>query len=245
MHTHPAFYVGLPRSYQDPSKVSVETLVPGRQVAVGRQRVAESQVAERTAEDAATIQAERAAERLDASRLLPRRASLGEAERLATPSPQLDYEPHAGTRPSLPAAAFHRDRPPGSERRRSRRGRKRRLSEDAVPVGPSRCDSRREYPAEARPPPALFDERGDLYYPVGRLVARRSRQCPTQYLVKWRSYHHSQSSWEFEVPLREDCVGVVDAYDVAHPLPTHNQGLRRRRQAPSASCQWFWATTGR
>ncbi|KAG3076597.1 hypothetical protein PI124_g16265 [Phytophthora idaei] len=75
MHTHPAFYVGLPRSYQDPSKVSVETLVPGRQVAVGRQRVAESQDAERTAVGAATDQADPVAEQPDA---LGRRPGSGE-----------------------------------------------------------------------------------------------------------------------------------------------------------------------
>ncbi|KAG3101110.1 hypothetical protein PI124_g9061 [Phytophthora idaei] len=56
MRTHPMFYVGLLKPYQDPAQVSV---APGRQVAAepqvaGRQRVAEPQDAERTADGAAT-----------------------------------------------------------------------------------------------------------------------------------------------------------------------------------------------
>ncbi|KAG2771990.1 hypothetical protein PC129_g9788 [Phytophthora cactorum] len=101
----------------------------------------------------------------------------------------------------------------------------RRQGEDAVPEGARHCDSRREYPAEARPPPALLDERGELYYHVERLVARCRRQGRTQYLVKLRGYPHSQNSWEFQVPLREDHPDVVDAYDLAHPLPKRHHGV--------------------
>ncbi|KAG3196611.1 hypothetical protein PC128_g7494 [Phytophthora cactorum] len=39
MRTHPVFYVGLFKPYQDPAQVSVEALAPGRQEAAGRQRV--------------------------------------------------------------------------------------------------------------------------------------------------------------------------------------------------------------
>ncbi|KAG2784580.1 hypothetical protein PC116_g18588 [Phytophthora cactorum] len=66
-------------------------------------------------------------------------------------------------------------------------------------------------------------------------VARRRRQGRNQYLVKWRGYPHSHNSGEFEVPLRQDCPDVVDAYDLAHPLPKRHHGVRWRRQAPSAS----------
>ncbi|KAG3110574.1 hypothetical protein PI125_g9906 [Phytophthora idaei] len=181
--------------------------------------MARLQVAGRTAEDAVTRLADRA------------------AERLAAPSPQPGCEPLAGTRPSLPAAASHRDLPPGFERSRSRRGSTRRQGEDAIPERTRRCDSRREYTTEARPPPALLDERDDVHYHVERLVAQHRRQGRTQFLVKWRSFPRSQNSWEFEVPLREDCPDVVDAYDLAHTLLTRHQGLRRCHQAPSASRQ--------
>ncbi|KAG3127985.1 hypothetical protein PI126_g21604 [Phytophthora idaei] len=62
MRTHPVFYVGLLKPYQDPAQVSVEELAPGRQVAAERQRVAEPQDAKRTAEGAATDRADPAAE---------------------------------------------------------------------------------------------------------------------------------------------------------------------------------------
>ncbi|OWZ04155.1 hypothetical protein PHMEG_00023990 [Phytophthora megakarya] len=87
-----------------------------------------------------------------------------------------------------------------------------------------------EGPAAARPPPALLDEHGELYYHVERLMVRRRRQGRNQYLVKWRGYSHSQNSWEFEVPLRQDCPDVVDAYDRVHPMPGHPEGVRRSRR---------------
>ncbi|KAG2804412.1 hypothetical protein PC129_g9573 [Phytophthora cactorum] len=67
MRTYPEFYVGFLKPYQAPTQVSVEALAPGRQEAAepqaaGRQRVAEPQDAERTAEGAATDQADPAAE---------------------------------------------------------------------------------------------------------------------------------------------------------------------------------------
>nr|CAI72334.1 hypothetical protein PI49.0420 [Phytophthora infestans] len=120
----------------------------------------------------------------------------------------------------------------GGERERSRRGRRRRTDADAVPAS---ADSPRESPAEARPPPALLDEHGDLHFHVERLVARRRRQGRTQYLVKWRSYPHSQNAWEFEVILRKDCPEVVDAYDRAHHVPKRHHGVRQRHQALAAS----------
>ncbi|KAG2995773.1 hypothetical protein PC121_g20465 [Phytophthora cactorum] len=58
MRTHPVFYVGLLKSYQGPAQASVEALARGRRVAVGRQQVAKPQDAERTAEGAATDQAD-------------------------------------------------------------------------------------------------------------------------------------------------------------------------------------------
>eukprot|EP00644_Phytophthora_capsici_P010100 jgi/Phyca11/120521/e_gw1.41.347.1 len=88
----------------------------------------------------------------------------------------------------------------GQRRRRSRSPNGRESAS-----GAARPDSQRESPSAARPPPALLDEHGDLHYHVERLMARRRRQGHNQYLVKWRGYPHSQNSWEFEVPLRQDC----------------------------------------
>ncbi|KAG3049466.1 hypothetical protein PC122_g23554 [Phytophthora cactorum] len=217
MRTHPVFYVGLLKPYQDPAQVSVEALAPGRQEAAGRQRVAEPQDAERTAEGAATDQADPAAEQPGAQGRRP------------------GSEGHSVPRTSPPDGASLRDLLPSGRVRRSRHERRCSASEHADPAQ-SRCgDSQREGPGEARPPPDLLDEHGELHYHVERLVARRRRQGRTQYLVKWRDYPHSQNSWEFEVSLRQDCPDVVDVYDLAHLLPKRHHGVRRRHQAPSAS----------
>jgi hypothetical protein len=99
------------------------------------------------------------------------------------------------------------------------------LEENSTPSGRSR--------AQHRPPAALLDEQGDLHYHVERLLARRRCQGQNQYLVKWRGYPHSQNSWEFEVPLRQDCPDVVDAFDrLDHQ---QRQGLRPRERSNRAS----------
>ncbi|KAG3073961.1 hypothetical protein PI125_g22131 [Phytophthora idaei] len=176
MRTHPVFYVGLLKPYQDPAQVSVEALAPGQQEAVGRQRVAEPQDAERTAEGAATDQADPAAEQLDAQGRRP------------------GFAGHSVPRTSPPDGASLRDLLPSGRVRRSRHERRSSASEHTGPAQSRRGDSQREDPGEARPPPALLDEHGELHYHVERLVARRRRQGRTQYLVKWRGYPHSQSS---------------------------------------------------
>ncbi|ETM97149.1 hypothetical protein PPTG_20495 [Phytophthora nicotianae INRA-310] len=199
MRTHPVFYVGLLKPYQDPARVSAESLVPNRQRAarpraaagqqvveprgVGQQHVAKPRIAERNARDAGANQAEDTAEQLRAQ------------------SPGPGCESTRGSINILRGGTFLRDRPLRDERGRLRQRRMRREDADAVPAS---ADSQRGNPAEARPPPALLDEHGEPHYHVERLVARRRRRGRTQYLVKWRGYPHSQNSWEFEVPLRED-----------------------------------------
>ncbi|KAG2780812.1 hypothetical protein PC129_g23664 [Phytophthora cactorum] len=222
MRTHPVFYVGLLKPYQDPAQVSVEALAPGRQEvaepqAAGRQRVAEPQDAEHTTEGAATDQADPAAEQPDAQGRRP------------------GSEGHSVPQTSPPDGASLRDLLPSGRLKRSRHERRSSASEHADPTQSRRDDSQREGPGEPRPPPALLGEHGELHYHVERLVAQRRRQGRTQYLVKWRGYPHSQNPWEFEVPLRQDCPDIVDAYDLAHPLPKRHHGVRRCRQAPSAS----------
>ncbi|KAG3027723.1 hypothetical protein PC123_g5271 [Phytophthora cactorum] len=211
------FYVGLLKSSHDPAQLSVEALAPGRQVAAGRQRVVEPQDAERTAEDAATDRADIATEQPDA---LGRRPGSGE---------------HSVSRTSPPDDASPQEHSPSERGSRSCRERKSSMNGHADPAQSHRGDSYREGSGAARPPPVLLDEYGELHYHVERRVARRHRQGRTQYFVKWRGFPQSQNSWEFEVPLREDCPDVIDAFDLVHPLPTRHQGLRRRRQALPAS----------
>ncbi|KAG3240841.1 hypothetical protein PI124_g14280 [Phytophthora idaei] len=158
MRTHPVFYVGLLKPYQDPAQVSVEALAPGQQEAVGRQRVAELQDAERTAEGAATDQADPAAEQPDAQGRRPGSAG------------------HSVPRTSPPDGASLRDLLPSGRVRRSRRERRSSASEHAEPAQSHRGDSRREGPGEARPPSALLDGHGELHYHMERLVARRRRR---------------------------------------------------------------------
>ncbi|KAG3121218.1 hypothetical protein PC116_g28182 [Phytophthora cactorum] len=212
LRTHPVFYVGLLKPHQNPAQVSVEVLA-------GRQRVAEPQDAERTDEGAATDRADPAAEQPDVQGRRP------------------GSEGHSVSRTNPPDGASLRDLPPSGRVRRSRRERRSSASEHAEPAQSHRGDSQHEGPGEARPPPALLDEHGELHYHVERLVARRRRHDYIQYLVKWRGYPHSKITWEFEVPLRQDCPDVVDDNDLAHPLPKRHHGDRRRRQAPSASCR--------
>ena len=72
---------------------------------------------------------------------------------------------------------------------------------------------RRELSPRYRPPPALLDEHGNPHFHVERVLRRRRRQGQTQYLVKWKGYPESENSWEFEIPLRQDCPYAVDAFE--------------------------------
>ncbi|ETP29749.1 hypothetical protein F442_21143 [Phytophthora nicotianae P10297] len=241
---HPSgVYVGLLKPYQYPARVSAKSLAPNQQRAarprsaagqqvvkprrggrqqvveprgLGQQHVAKPRIAERNARDAGTSQAE------------------DTAEQICAQGPGPGCESTIGSSNSPRGGTSFRDQPLRDERGRLRQGRMRCEDADAVLAS---ADSQRGNPAEARPLPALLDEHGEPHYHVERLVARRRHRGRTQYLVKWRGYPLSQNSWEFEVPLREDFPDVVDAYDLAHPLPIRHMGLRLRREAPSASRQ--------
>lgn len=71
----------------------------------------------------------------------------------------------------------------------------------------------RDSPVADRRPSTLLDERGELHFHVERLLARRRHRDHTQYLVKWRGEPNSYNSWEYEVPLRQDCPEAVDAFN--------------------------------
>ena len=64
-----------------------------------------------------------------------------------------------------------------------------------------------------RPPPALLDKHGNRQFHVERLLKRRRRNGQYQYLVKWRGYPESENSWEYEVPLRQDCPYAIDVFE--------------------------------
>ena len=63
-----------------------------------------------------------------------------------------------------------------------------------------------------QPPSTLLAEHGNLQFHVERLLKRRRHKGQHQYLVKWRGYPESENSWEFEVPLWQDCPFAVDVF---------------------------------
>ncbi|CAI5714511.1 unnamed protein product [Hyaloperonospora brassicae] len=156
LRTHPVFYVGMLKPYQDPSHVNLEALAPGR--------LALPSVAESVSGGQAEPQ-----------------SGLG-----STPTPEHGLalrRTHSGSDPTS-----HGDHSAREE--------------------PSRAP-----PSVYRPPPTLLDEQGNRQFHVERLLKRRRRQGQYQYLVKWRGYPESENSWEFEVPLRQDCPYAVDVFE--------------------------------
>ncbi|KAE9169244.1 hypothetical protein PF004_g28242 [Phytophthora fragariae] len=73
-----------------------------------------------------------------------------------------------------------------------------------------------QIPLQPRAPPPLLGNEGVLYYHVEQLLKRRGRSGQYQYLVKWRGYPSSRSSWEPGARLEEDCADLVAAFERAH-----------------------------
>jgi hypothetical protein len=125
--------------------------------------------------------------------------------------------------PQLDRASVH-DAPPHGARRSA-----------TPPSDPSHRNGQGPHPGSARSPPALLDEQGNRHFHVERILKRRRRQGYNQYLVKWRGYPHSENSWEFEVPLRQDCPDVVDDFD--HRDRALSSSPRPSNRSPPASQQ--------
>ena len=53
----------------------------------------------------------------------------------------------------------------------------------------------------------------------GEIPEMSSSSGSYQYLVKWRVYPDSENSWEFEIPLRQNCPYAVDVFE--HRVKRH------------------------
>ncbi|GMF37901.1 unnamed protein product [Phytophthora fragariaefolia] len=155
MQTHPVFYVGLPKPYQDPARVRLEDLgsrasatrlegEPSSQRAAPRGRSQDSDRVEPLAGRPAG-QSDH-----DGSPIVPEELGPSPAAGAASPSHR-NSDRHADERPGRELGAHS-----NSERTQSLRS-----------TSP-------EASAEARrPPPALIDEEGNHHYHVKRILARR------------------------------------------------------------------------
>ncbi|GMG18118.1 unnamed protein product [Phytophthora fragariaefolia] len=133
--------------------------------------------------------------------------------------------------PSPDAGAANQYHLSSYRRAGQRLGRATAVDPGSVRAPPPRPTSGEDSAAARRPPPALLDEPGNRHFHVERILAKRRCRGHYQYLVNWRGYPHSENSWEFEVPLRQDCPGVVNAFDqIDQP-----EGSRPRRRSTRAS----------
>ncbi|GMF45615.1 unnamed protein product [Phytophthora fragariaefolia] len=207
-------YVGLLKPYQDPSRVRLEDLgsrasatrlegEPSSQRAVPRGRSQDSDLVGPLA-DRPAGQSDH-----DSSPIAPEEFGPSPAAGAASQSHR-NNDSHADERPGRELGAHS-----NSERTQS-----------------PRSTSPEASAAARRPPPALLDEQGNHHYHMERILARRRCRGQNQYLVKWRGYSHSENSWEFEVPLRQDCPDVVDAFDqLDQQLPEGSRPPRRSFRA--------------
>jgi hypothetical protein len=69
-------------------------------------------------------------------------------------------------------------------------------------------------PTDARPPPEVTLENGAEVYEVESILAHRGAGARAQYLVKWRGYPHSESTWEKRSAL-VDARDAVEEYEAS------------------------------
>jgi hypothetical protein len=65
---------------------------------------------------------------------------------------------------------------------------------------------------DARPPPEVSLENGAEVYEVESILAHRGAAARAQYLVKWRGYPHSESTWEKRSAL-VNAKSVLEEYE--------------------------------
>jgi len=63
-------------------------------------------------------------------------------------------------------------------------------------------------PALDRPPPEVID--GADEYEVEAILDQRTHRQKTQYLVKWKGYHESESTWEPEENLMNSTAAIAE-----------------------------------
>ncbi|GMF44993.1 unnamed protein product [Phytophthora fragariaefolia] len=230
MRKHPMFYVGLLNPYVDPARVSFGDL---------GSRASPTHL---EAEPSSQQEAPRG-QSPDSGRAEPLAGEpAGQSDRGAQPA--FAASPHRDGQSPIHTAPSAQERPPGHQdhgcdptvreelgpspdagaanqyhRSSDRRAGQRLQQATAVESGsakapPPRPTSGEDSAAARRLPLALLDEQGNRHFHVERILVKRRFRGHNQYLVKWRSYPHSENSWAFEVPLRQDCPGVVDALTI-------------------------------
>ncbi|KAE8900547.1 hypothetical protein PF007_g10697 [Phytophthora fragariae] len=195
IRTHPVFYVGLLKPYRDPSLVSAEALAPMRANAAPMAAEGQHPAAPSPTAHAGHGESRRGSGALSRSGHDSKSSESLDLRDRGARAQRLPSHPHSGQTYPPPNGGTHHSHEPAL---------------GARPVG----GARRAGPAAARRPPALLDEHGELHYHVEGLLKRRQHRGHTQYLVQWRG---EPPSWEYEVPLRQDCPQAVDAFDRGHP----------------------------
>ncbi|CAH0481207.1 unnamed protein product [Peronospora belbahrii] len=199
MRTHPVFYVGLLNPYLNPASVDFEDLSPNPRPKEAGSTVPEVHM---DAEGVPGGQSDIAVRPENAQ--LPLSDPRSQSDN-AQKTDGVDRHGHrAMTGETSPMQGHHA---PGA-------------SGDAQ-------SERDEMSMDHRPPQTLIDEHNHQQFHVESLLDRCRHLCHTQYLVKWRGYPLSYDSWEYEVPLRQDCPDAVDDFD--------QDGQKQRQLSSEAS----------
>ncbi|KAF1334479.1 Pol protein, partial [Globisporangium splendens] len=198
MATHPVFYVGLLKRYHDATVDSYPSAGARRS-----HQGAQTPPIETRARCASTKASS-----------LAERTSRGSASRGHGTPPASDELPSAPSQALSPSASTARFRPDIAGEGYGRLAvapqktmRSREPSEPPHLVQPPMLKRSRA------PPVPLIDKQGERHYHVERLLRVQRRKGNTHYLVKWRGYDVSQSSWEPAERLREDVPDLVDAFE--------------------------------
>ncbi|KAF1318369.1 Pol protein, partial [Globisporangium splendens] len=198
MATHPVFYVGLLKRYHDATVDFYPS--PGERRSHQGAQTPPIETRARCASPKASSLAER--------------TSRGSASRGHGTPPASDELPSAPSQALSPSASTARFRPDIAGEGYGRLAvappktmRSREPSEPPHLVQPPMLKRSRA------PPVPLIDKQGQRHYHVERLLRVQRRKGNTHYLVKWRGYDVSQSSWEPAERLLEDVPDMVTAFE--------------------------------